>query len=287
MHPQTRRTGANRPRRTRPTHGTTRARTVKRASVSESPLCLPDCPSRRAPRAEPSSPCALRCLCLRLHTTAARRVQQRLRHRLRQMRWRCRSEDPVLQPEVPDQRGPQWHPTLMVRRGPHRRTQVRQQLQPHRCAPGAKNDPSFPCLYFLPKNPSFITTGSGHIPGKVETDGVSLQGTVAFPDRKPTICDPKLRSLNIDAECGSAEDFWYYSPWRSPGRAPVTDACGTAGGMLPGQAQGSAGADYTETIHAKHGDLVRQKRDARFFAAVFLIQLKTAVNLPRQARDRT
>ena len=79
--------------------------------------------------------------------------------------------------------------------------------------------------------------------------------TVAFPDRKPTICDPRLRSLNIDAECGSPEDFWYYSPWRSPGLAPVTDGCGTAGGILPGQGQGGAGADYTDTVHAKHGML--------------------------------
>jgi hypothetical protein len=37
--------------------------------------------------------------------------------------------------------------------------------------------------------------------------------------------------------------------------APVTDSCGTAGGILPGQGQGSAGADYTNTKFAKVGDL--------------------------------
>ena len=77
---------------------------------------------------------------------------------------------------------------------------------------------------------------------------------VKFPDRKPTICDPKLRTINTNAECGAADDFWYYTPWRSPGVAPVIDSCGTAGGRLPGQGQGSAGASYVETINAKVGD---------------------------------
>ena len=81
---------------------------------------------------------------------------------------------------------------------------------------------------------------------------------VAFPDRKPTICDPKLRTINTNAECGSPEDFWYHHPWRYPGISPVTDSCGTAGGVLPGQPQGTAGADYTNTKNAKVGDLGSQ-----------------------------
>jgi hypothetical protein len=32
-------------------------------------------------------------------------------------------------------------------------------------------------------------------------------------------------------------------------------ACGTAGGVLPGQGQGGAGASYTDTVNAKHGML--------------------------------
>ena len=40
---------------------------------------------------------------------------------------------------------------------------------------------------------------------------------------------------NAGAECGSADDFFYYSPWRRPGSAPVIDACGSAGGRIPGQ----------------------------------------------------
>merc|ERR1711879_893766 len=58
-----------------------------------------------------------------------------------------------------------------------------------------------------------------------------------------------------NAKCGAPDDFWYYTPWRYPGMAPMTDSCGTAGGMLPGQPQGGAGADYVDTKNAKHGDL--------------------------------
>lgn len=78
---------------------------------------------------------------------------------------------------------------------------------------------------------------------------------VAFPDREPTVCDKNLRTINTNAECGAPDDFWYHNPWRYPGISPVIDACGTAGGMLPGQGQGSAGASYTDTEFVKHGML--------------------------------
>ena len=29
-----------------------------------------------------------------------------------------------------------------------------------------------------------------------------------------TICDPKLRTLNVNATCGAKDDWYYYSPWR-------------------------------------------------------------------------
>ena len=61
--------------------------------------------------------------------------------------------------------------------------------------------------------------------------------------------------MNTNAECGSDEDLYYYYPWRSPGVAPVIDACGAAGGRLAGQGPGSAGADYQETVFAKRGDV--------------------------------
>ena len=80
---------------------------------------------------------------------------------------------------------------------------------------------------------------------------------VKYPDRKPTICDPKLRTINTHAECGSKEDFWHYTPWRYPGIAPVTDPCGTAGGVLPGQPNGAAGASCITTVNNKFAHEIR------------------------------
>ena len=31
---------------------------------------------------------------------------------------------------------------------------------------------------------------------------------------KATVCDPNLRTVNRDAECGADDDWYYYSPWR-------------------------------------------------------------------------
>ena len=73
-----------------------------------------------------------------------------------------------------------------------------------------------------------------------------------------TICDPKQRTVNTAAECGSPEDYYFYSPWRAPGYAPVIDSCGSAGGRLPGQGAGGFGAQYVNTTHAHVGDLGSQ-----------------------------
>jgi hypothetical protein len=69
---------------------------------------------------------------------------------------------------------------------------------------------------------------------------------------KPTINDPKYRSMNQNATAGSVEDIFYFNPWRAPGKAPVFDACGKAGGS--DQEVFNAGA-YNKTIYAKQGDL--------------------------------
>jgi hypothetical protein len=102
-----------------------------------------------------------------------------------------------------------------------------------------------------------------------------------------TVCDPKQRTVNTGAECGAADDFFFYSPWRRPGSSPVRlalnaskrcthtycgastqtsdvcmvllwlqviDSCGSAGGRLPGQGVGGFGATYTNTTHTKVGD---------------------------------
>ena len=61
---------------------------------------------------------------------------------------------------------------------------------------------------------------------------------------------------------GSATDFYYYSPWRAPGSAPVIDPCGSAGGRLPGQPGGNFGATYTDTPNAKTGSFGSQLKPA-------------------------
>ena len=38
---------------------------------------------------------------------------------------------------------------------------------------------------------------------------------------KATNCNSSTRTLNIGAECGGPTDWYYYSPWRAPGSAPV------------------------------------------------------------------
>jgi hypothetical protein len=72
---------------------------------------------------------------------------------------------------------------------------------------------------------------------------------------KASVCDPRLRTVNTQAECGGPDDFYYYSPWRKPGAAPVIDACGVAGGRFPGQGTGGAGAQFQNTTAAKQGDV--------------------------------
>ena len=71
---------------------------------------------------------------------------------------------------------------------------------------------------------------------------------------KATLCDKRLRTLNTNAECGAADDYFYYNPWRFPGSAPVIDACGVAGGRLPGEGNGNAGRSFVNTSLAKLAD---------------------------------
>ena len=50
-----------------------------------------------------------------------------------------------------------------------------------------------------------------------------------------------MRTINVKAECGAADDWYYFSPWRHPGSAPVFDSCGMAGGHPPPAVGGHAG----------------------------------------------
>lgn len=86
-------------------------------------------------------------------------------------------------------------------------------------------------------------------------DGSRRLSICKTPRHNATICDPALRTLNIHAPCGSAEDFYQFAPWRAPGAAPVIDSCGVAGGVLPGQGAASAGGDFQNNSLAKRSDL--------------------------------
>lgn len=125
-------------------------------------------------------------------------------------------------------------------------------------------------------HPKFIWTGSGNPPdwedpskqlvpdpkhttpidhGARPDDKSSQRLSICKnPKQRATICAPELRTVNINAECHSDEDFFQFAPWRAPGSAPVHDACGMAGGVLPGQSPAAAGGNYATTVHAKRGD---------------------------------
>lgn len=115
------------------------------------------------------------------------------------------------------------------------------------------------------------------LPSLVITQGVLWSSTHSVCDdlcqrtqrhRIPSLNSVKVR-LHVNAlrcahlaqaECGSKEDIYYFSPWRAPGSAPVIDACGVAGGRHLGQGPGGAGADYMNTSLSKEGDLGSQVR---------------------------
>jgi len=83
---------------------------------------------------------------------------------------------------------------------------------------------------------------------------------------KPVLNDPKHRTVNQAAVPGSLQDFTKYHPWRSPGKAPVWDACGMAGGVS--MEVFNAGA-YNRTRFAKQGDLGSQVLPKRPSGAVW------------------
>ena len=70
--------------------------------------------------------------------------------------------------------------------------------------------------------------------------------------KQATINDPSQRTINRDAEAGSAADWTRFNPWRAPGSAPVYDPCGRASGgphATPGH------GEFTNTTYARIGDM--------------------------------
>lgn len=76
-----------------------------------------------------------------------------------------------------------------------------------------------------------------------------------------TVCDPRMRTYNVNATCNGPDDILRWNPWRLPGSAPVDDACGKAGGggvlvHNNGSARvGFGAAFFLDTVHAKANDL--------------------------------
>lgn len=74
----------------------------------------------------------------------------------------------------------------------------------------------------------------------------------ANPTTTATLNDPRLRTVNLDAEAGGPDDVYRWNPWRAPGSAPVVDACGMAGGA---PVAGGGAAEFAATPFARQGDL--------------------------------
>jgi hypothetical protein len=100
-----------------------------------------------------------------------------------------------------------------------------------------------------------VWDGKDQVHKDARPDGSQRLSICKNPKHNATICAPGLRTMNIDAPCGSKADATYYAPWRYPGAAPVIDSCGTAGGVYQWQPAAAAGGDYAPTINAQRGDL--------------------------------
>ena len=63
-------------------------------------------------------------------------------------------------------------------------------------------------------------TGAGIVPdpSRPMPPGGQANARAICPEnrfrRNATICDPELRTVNTNAECGGPEDFYYFAPWR-------------------------------------------------------------------------
>ena len=64
--------------------------------------------------------------------------------------------------------------------------------------------------------------------------------------------NPKYRTTNINAPPGTVDDIWKFNPWRAPGKGPLSDPCGMAGGT---QTECFNAGAYNTTKFAKQGDL--------------------------------
>ena len=102
--------------------------------------------------------------------------------------------------------------------------------------------------------------GKGWVPQNINQTGKRPDGSYRLsickePKREATICDPRYRTMNVDAPCHSDADFTQYAPWRAPGASPMIDSCGVAGGVYQWQPAAGAGGDYQQTVNVRRGDM--------------------------------
>ena len=102
---------------------------------------------------------------------------------------------------------------------------------------------------------TWVCYGGGSTIGCAECNGIHGHTNVSLcadPKARPMLNDSHLRTMNVKARAGSAEDVYMWNPWRAPGTAPVKDACGMAGGswnVTPGDA-----TVFATTKFARQGD---------------------------------
>eukprot|EP01052_Picozoa_sp_SAG31_P022908 SAG31_NODE_1849_length_7088_cov_2.647446_1_plen_247_part_00 len=89
---------------------------------------------------------------------------------------------------------------------------------------------------------SRCTTNGSRIPNWDQCPAEREAGTAL---RRGTLLR-KYWSTNQNATEGSPQDIWKWNPWRAPGRAPVSDPCGMAGGS---PIEKYNGAMYNTTTH--------------------------------------
>ena len=74
---------------------------------------------------------------------------------------------------------------------------------------------------------------------KADGNGTRLPNLDHCPDERasgfnPLTMDgalnPKYMTTNVDAKPGTIEDIWKFNPWRAPGKGPLANPCGMAGG---------------------------------------------------------
>ena len=108
--------------------------------------------------------------------------------------------------------------------------------------------------------------------------------------RKYPTCDDGLkmptlpkeaRTVNMDKADGSADDYYQYSPWRSPGSAGVIDACGVAGGWHGARPNSPFNIYFVNTSRAHvgmHGSQLPPRDTGTVWRAGDVVEVSWTVN---------